>query len=220
MDSTCFIAPGQNTPFAQDFSDRLLANVIAVDDLHVVSVSVTDCAGVAGQQLCDSPVLEVCMSTKADLVSASLKYELNIFNTSSVDCGDGVRQRSAVHGYRTVFWNGYDTSSLGAGPRVAEYRSSDQPDNRYYIYVPIMQQGGSSGVSGDWPQWQYDLAEKPVDICISIRGRDMIGMGFTSNTVIISRDAISRAIAEHHAITHKPGKGVTGCSSHLFMPAT
>ncbi len=24
MDSTCFIAPGQNTPFAQDFSDRLL----------------------------------------------------------------------------------------------------------------------------------------------------------------------------------------------------
>jgi hypothetical protein len=25
MDSTCFIAPGQNTPFAQDFSDRLLA---------------------------------------------------------------------------------------------------------------------------------------------------------------------------------------------------
>jgi hypothetical protein len=40
MDSTCFIAPGQNTPFAQDFSDRLLAAGIAGDDSGEIAVQI------------------------------------------------------------------------------------------------------------------------------------------------------------------------------------
>jgi len=137
----------------------------------------------------DRAALVVNFSAERGLYAYAKQYEYNIGNTASF-C-----RRNDIDKARLLQNDPYVFSALG---KVDAYRTHDpsasagQPTYHVYVAITPVQLAGQSTVN-------YDLRRDLEDICIQLRGGNMVGGKFTSNVIVIPKATIG------DALTHRSG---------------
>lgn len=127
--------------------------------------------------------LDVRFSAERDLSNYADEYGYNIFADASV-CRDGQIDVSKL--LRSDVWV-YD------GLGMIEARREIDPTNSvlpiYHLYIDT---GSVPLASG--PVFEYNFRRDPEDVCVKLRGGNMLGDSFTSNTFMIPKAAIAEAM--------------------------
>ncbi len=133
-----------------------------------------------------TPSLVVVFSSEQDLVEYAKDHEFNIGNDTSF-CRDG-----AFDTLQPLQGNPYVFDDFGKVDAFQRERSRSSHPAPYFYRVFIRLKSISLAGQKIAP---YDLAANPADICLRIRGGNMSGAKFTSNTIVVSRDAVVRALS-------------------------
>lgn len=175
--SACALLPGPN------LHNLKLASVNTIDRNQPADVA----SGIESPWP-DRPVLVVNFTAERDLAAYAKQYEYNIGNDMSF-CQD-----DEMDVFRELQNDPYIFDAAG---KVDAYRKNSfpkfsAPDSvTYHIYVAIkpVQLAGRT-------IFDYDLRSNPEDICIQLRGGNMLGDTFTSNIIVVPKAAIIAALAD------------------------
>jgi hypothetical protein len=135
-------------------------------------------------------LLRIGFETRTNLESVSKRNEFNITN-SIFFCNDGAEKYDGGIGWAS--FSIYSRQYV-VDPYVEENKI--QTPNTlgiftYYIYMDIASDTRSNGLNQIIPA--YDLRNRPSDLCVHIRGGNMLGGTLKSNIFKIPRGAISAA---------------------------
>lgn len=159
-----------------------------VTDVRVIDVSsapkVDNIQLIRGQEV---PLIVVYLKSSVDIRSFVRRYGFTVNSEASVCRGGAVDQVKLFEPYPDIYDtfgpisgnNGVHTSSLREGNAFS-----------YHLYFPV-KVTNVEGVA------RYDLKENPTDVCILLSGGNEIGMGFRSNTVVIPRRVLSKAVSRN-----------------------
>jgi len=83
--------------------------------------------------------------------------------------------------------------------RVLISRMPKDSRYKYDAYLILQRKKAEPSVEYGSPDLlPYDLAERPEDVCLIVAGGNMLGGRFVSNTIIVPKDAIARALNGVH----------------------
>jgi hypothetical protein len=91
-----------------------------------------------------------------------------------------------------------DEGRLTPASTAPREKSAPRPYT-YHLYVSLEN-------SKIRDRYLYDLRSSPEDVCLQISGASQIGQRFRSNTIIIPKDQISKAISEVNVSHGSPAK--------------
>ncbi len=167
-----------------------MADVLTpVEDISLVSAEAvdrrdaTDVGWFDGTFQHKRALMKVTFASRTNLYEYTNRFEFNI-TTRTFMCHDGEHNEAReLGGDLKVFGNrGLVDAYIGS-------LKESLPEYHYRIYI---------GIRRDAPLGRqtllYDLRASPQDVCFFIRGGNMIGGTFVSNTIHIPKEAISAAI--------------------------
>lgn len=137
----------------------------------------------------DRAVLVINFTSERDLLDYAKQHEYNIGNDSSFCLGNGVDAARPLQNSPYVF----DTSGKVDAFRASVSKEKGPPSTDlpiYHVYVsiaPIALAGRNV--------FAYDLRQDPEDICVQLRGGNMLGGKFVSDTIIVPKAAVVYAMA-------------------------
>lgn len=165
-----------------------------LNDLRLLRVDVVSQEQIPNQDKYWSPgtitasLIRVSFTTTAALEKTAKDEHYNIDNVISICRDSEVDHSRELRGFPTV----YDAAGPIDGFRQADGASAKNGAFEYHVYFDVRQ----SGIHGFYP---FDLARAPSDICITVNGAQESGAWITnrlaSNTLVIPKDVIARAIA-------------------------
>lgn len=169
-------------------------SLIADRDLHIADAAVTGIAyddpyapgwDKPGDQ---NAFVDVTFSADRDLIAYSDEYDHSLYAEAS-RCTGGAFDASKLVRVQSYFhkWNGEvddrsEPPQAGA-PGIWRYRIS------LNLAAHVVPTDASDA-------FDYDLRAQPQDVCIHIRGAQMLGRSYVSNTLVIPKAAIAEAIAK------------------------
>jgi hypothetical protein len=136
----------------------------------------------------DRTVLAINFTAERNLAEYAKQYEYNIGNDASFCRADEVDPTSRLQN------NPYVYDALG---KVDAFRDSHpsttstlEPQATYHVYIAVtpMPLAGRD-------QFDYDLQSRPEDICVQLRGGNMLGNRFVSNAIVVPKAEIASAVA-------------------------
>jgi len=127
-------------------------------------------------------VVVVSFGAERDLRAYAEKYEYNIGNDVSFCRGGEIDRSRLLQNDPYVF----DKSGM-----VDAYHQGTSSSNQreYYIYIRVV----ALPLAGQ-SVFMYDLQRAPDDICIQLGGGRMFGDSFSSNTIVIPKEAVAAAL--------------------------
>jgi len=138
-------------------------------------------------------MLKVQFTTVYDLALISLEHDLNLWNEVTF-CDSGAN----MSGSPAVYYHDIHVSQLQENSpehsRYIRYREkeADKP-YVYHLYVRYRSDQARS-LTDNYRISVYDLSGEPQDICIVIRGGNMLGGTLRTNTITITKDKIREAL--------------------------
>lgn len=138
----------------------------------------------------DKKVILITLTTDYDIASAATTRELFNLHADITFCGTSDK----------VAWSGvYETGRrVGDLPGAeSERRSEPHLPRTFQVwldYRTLLHRTGGGYID-------YDLAQRPRDLCISIGGAPYMamGIGLVTNTVIVRKDEIAAILKDQHA---------------------
>jgi hypothetical protein len=174
----------------------------AVGDVRVLSVEVVDSRDEAAFRDTSVPaqkLLKVNFASKESFRTLSRKFEYSLAKVSSICTPDkSVDDSKRLRAFPYI----YDSSGVIEPYNSSEDGASTQNLNSkqlisYYFYLRPAGPSGYEVLSGDASQqFAYDLKSNPEDICFRVGGRRMIGSDLDSNTAVIPREVVARALSK------------------------
>ena len=175
--------------------------VRGVDDLRLVDVQpvqvgAVDTLRTERPNLPSSYVIGgLVVATQADIRKIREESQLNIWYTLTI-CNTG----TTVRGWAGVYEHGVN---INPNPMIKSIQSTyrhqatSHDDNEPYIYEIYFdpRSAYSEPIRADYP-WKYrayDLVREPQDLCLRVRGGNMVGGRFASNTIVVSSAQIAHA---------------------------
>lgn len=161
-------------------------------DLHglkLSSVKVVSASDVVGFLLLakkappDKRFLDVHLSAERDLIKYAKQYEYNILNETSL-CREGQLDPS-----KQLQNDSYVYDRLGVVEAVRKADDGGQDQAGYDLYIAVQSVPLASG-----QVFEYNLQRDPQDVCVRLRGGNMLGDSFTSNTIVIPKAVIAEAM--------------------------
>ena len=135
--------------------------------------------------LSERSFLVLNFSAERDLIEYAKRYEYNIVNNASICRDDGIDTTKLLQNDVYI----YDaTGAVNAfrkdGPEEASARAG------YDVYIAMR-----SIPLASRSVFEYDLQYNPENICIQLKGGNMLGDSFVSNIIVVPKVAISDALA-------------------------
>jgi hypothetical protein len=125
------------------------------------------------------PLAMVTFTTKTNLIEFARRYDYNIVEGASFCSGNGVDEAKKLQEDSSV----YDLD----GRIDMTRRDSRASPGVYHIYLDVT----PMKFAGHPSPFAYDLRHQPEDVCIEVRGGNMLGRTFVSNVMIVSKDLLS-----------------------------
>jgi hypothetical protein len=172
-----------------------------IDDLQVASVQRVDMGNERIFNPLNSPLavptgqmLKIQFTTFSDLALISLEHDLNLWNEATF-CESGAN----MSGPPAVYYHDVHVSQLQENSpeysRYIKYRTEEKADNRYVYHVYVRHRSDQArSLTNNYRISVYDLSGEPQDICIVIRGGNMLGGTLRTNTITITKDKIREAL--------------------------
>jgi hypothetical protein len=162
---------------------------VKVDNLAFVSVKESDLRNPtdASRSLpSNAPVIVISFTADRDLRKLARQHEFNIGNDAYFCREKKVDVSRPLQSASSIF------DSLGKVYELGEDTSRETSDRKgyYEIYISVK----SISLAGQ-NVYNYDLRQDSGDICIEIRGGNMLGGRFASNIILVSKEAIDTALA-------------------------
>lgn len=137
-------------------------------------------------------LLKISFSTSANLVEIADKTDFHI-GSDLVSC-ELIGDKRIATGGGYIYWGKFNVSTkIKNFPQYAEHQQ-DLIKNKIAIYSVISSIQYKLTNTGS-PL--YDLQQSPFDLCLTIRGGDMLGRRFVSNVVVIPKEKISAVLQEN-----------------------
>ncbi len=130
-------------------------------------------------------LLLIRLSGGYDLNQFARAHEYNIFNEVTLCTKGDVDPSKDLQNYPYL----YDTQGMVNANRQESESKPGQAEHVYFIYVAIV----PAALRGQ-QTFYYDLRARPQDVCARVRGGNMIGQTFVSNTIVIPSSAIAAAL--------------------------
>jgi hypothetical protein len=167
-------------------------------DLKFVSVKIADLREetdvIFGDPRPSSPELRIDFSSKTDFVKFAHKYEFNIGGIGCLCNSPKDADEELMGPY--LFWNDFVVDPyVWDSPQYRRVLVQGEAHQLiiYHVYFALIQSGRPS-LYGEKPIFPYDLQHNPSDICFFIRGGNMLGTTFRSNTVVVPKADIVAAL--------------------------
>lgn len=136
-------------------------------------------------------ILKISFSTKANLVEITDKTDFHI-GTDLVSC-ELIGGKRVATGGAYIYWGKFNVNTkIKNFPNYTEH-AQELIKNKIAIYSVI---SGIQYTLTNTGSPLYDLQQSPFDLCLTIRGGDMLGRGFVSNVIVIPKEKISAALQE------------------------
>ncbi len=134
-------------------------------------------------------MLKVSLASRVGLIEYSRRFEYNP-GYRAFGCADwGIDEKrlrgSYIYDNNGIVDNSRKEESLNKGTQT------DDHVYRIYIYIKSVPQLENNGIYRN--SFRYDLHREPQDVCIRLRGGNMLGFTFEANTVVIPKELISAA---------------------------
>lgn len=151
---------------------------------------------------------KITLTSDQDLVAMSYKDEISV-GSQVTRCKrpDSYPTELALDGFPGVLWEGTDVSRYGFPPRFSVHeiaqRSSLTPPYTFVVYALLV--GDSDGPDGT--QIPYNVTdETDKSLCVLIRGGNMLGWHFASNTVSIPGIVVENALRRFKLAEEAPAR--------------
>lgn len=170
----------------------LLAGCISHDtpgDLALVSVQTVnwrDQVEISGSGA-NRTLLKVEFTSATNLSQFVIEHSYNLGNTAIL-C-NRPNDRTTLS-FSDVFWRGIRLGVHKVDP-IEQHLDIKKGQFTYYIFINVADGSRPHDIP---PQEEYDLHQKPEDVCFYVEGGNESGRGYRSNTVVIPKDAIGTAL--------------------------
>lgn len=163
----------------------------ALDDLTFSSAAVVDLKDQANivwlskQARPSRPMAALSFSARTDLTAFAHQHEYNFSNVVTV-CNQGkIDETKELQNDAYV----YDDDGT-----VDAYQKKEAPGAQpktYHVYVYLK----PIALAGKTDAFAYDLQHRPEELCIQLQGGNMLGSQFSSNVLVVPKEAIASAIS-------------------------
>jgi hypothetical protein len=140
-------------------------------------------------------LISATFSTDVDLEAYSRRYDFNV----GQDVGVCQEKSTAINRSKSLsYYSGvYDSFGEVNSRRKVVSPPDSSPTYLYHVYIDVMfERPGLFREPVGSQAFLYDLRKHPEDVCVQIRGGNMMGMTFRSNTVMIPKEDIAAAISQ------------------------
>jgi len=170
---SCALIPGPNL------------HQLKLTSVRVVSSNeVPNFVPIAKAALPERSFLVLNFSAERDLVEYAKRYEYNIVNDASICRDDEIDTAKLLQNDVYI----YDPAGAVNAFRKdeSEEASASAGYNVYIAMKPIPLASRSV--------FEYDLQHNPENICVQLKGGNMLGDSFVSNVIVVPKSAISDAL--------------------------
>jgi hypothetical protein len=144
---------------------------------------------VTGEEKPHRPLLKITFTSATNLSRFVSEHSYNLGNTA-VLC-DRPNDRLTLS-FSYIFWRGIRLGLRETDPNQRNGGAEGAPVT-YYIFIDVADKERPQDVP---PRRGFDLRQKPEDVCFYLRGGNESGRGYKSNVVVVSKDAITAALAK------------------------
>jgi hypothetical protein len=136
------------------------------------------------------PKLKIDFTTDANLFTLTESNDYRIYDTSAL-CKRSMSPWIILSG-PYIYWMGHDVSNFGHGHYPDGIEFARGPFT-YYILTDITWM--DRGINDDLPPHPaYDFRKNAEDICFNISAHQTFSIPFTTNTVVVPKEAIAAAL--------------------------